>query len=113
MNTTPKNYIVRSIDDLGRIVIPKEIRKTHNILTGDAFEITPTENGILLVPHKDNSNIEDEIKRLKSVIEEHFTADCNADRRKQTYMISQLESLICVLNNSTEPEEKPEECEDI
>ena len=31
--------IVRRIDDLGRIVIPKEIRKMMNFMEGDALEI--------------------------------------------------------------------------
>ena len=32
--------IVRRIDDLGRIVIPKEIRRTMHIREGDSLEIT-------------------------------------------------------------------------
>lgn len=31
--------IVRQVDNLGRIVIPKAIRKTLNIQDGDTFEI--------------------------------------------------------------------------
>ena len=31
--------IVRQIDNLGRIVIPMEVRRTHNIRTGDPIEI--------------------------------------------------------------------------
>ena len=31
--------IVRRIDDLGRVVIPKEIRRTYNIREGDPLEI--------------------------------------------------------------------------
>jgi len=31
--------IVRRIDDLGRVVIPKTIRKEHNISDGDPMEI--------------------------------------------------------------------------
>ena len=31
--------IVRRIDELGRVVIPKEIRKTQRIRTGDSLEI--------------------------------------------------------------------------
>ena len=31
--------IVRRIDDLGRVVIPKEIRRTLRIREGDALEI--------------------------------------------------------------------------
>ena len=32
--------IVRRIDDLGRVVIPKEIRRTMRIREGDPLEIT-------------------------------------------------------------------------
>lgn len=34
-----KNGIVRRIDDIGRIVIPKEIRRNMNLNDGDALEI--------------------------------------------------------------------------
>ena len=37
--------IVRRIDDLGRIVIPKEIRKTQHIREGDALEIFSAADG--------------------------------------------------------------------
>jgi len=36
--------IVRRIDDLGRVVIPKEIRRTMRIREGDPLLITLTEN---------------------------------------------------------------------
>ena len=36
--------IVRRIDDLGRVVIPKEIRRTMHIREGDPALITRTEN---------------------------------------------------------------------
>jgi len=35
--------IVRRIDDLGRIVIPKEIRRTMHIREGDPLEISLSE----------------------------------------------------------------------
>ena len=38
--------IVRRIDDLGRIVIPREIRKTLGIKDGDPLEIYTCEDGI-------------------------------------------------------------------
>lgn len=38
---------IRRIDDLGRIVIPKEIRRTMAIQEGDALEIYTTDEGIL------------------------------------------------------------------
>lgn len=37
--------IVRRIDDLGRVVIPKEIRRTMHIREGDPFEIFVDNNG--------------------------------------------------------------------
>lgn len=39
--------IVRRIDDLGRVVIPKEIRNTMAIREGDALEIYTTDGGVL------------------------------------------------------------------
>ncbi len=38
-------HIVRRIDDLGRIVIPKEIRRTMGFKPGDMFEIYTTKDG--------------------------------------------------------------------
>lgn len=41
--------IVRRIDDLGRVVVPKEIRRTLRIREGDPLEIyTDREGGIVL-----------------------------------------------------------------
>ena len=43
--------IVRRIDDLGRIVIPKEVRKQLHIKEGDPLEIFTTRQGeIILKP---------------------------------------------------------------
>lgn len=39
--------IVRRMDDLGRVVIPKEIRRTLNIREGDALEIYTTDDGVV------------------------------------------------------------------
>ena len=43
--------IVRRIDDLGRIVIPKEIRRRLMIREGDPLELIPTSDGILVKPY--------------------------------------------------------------
>ena len=45
--------IIRRIDDLGRIVIPKEIRRQLKIIESDPFEIFMTKEGeIVLKPYK-------------------------------------------------------------
>ncbi len=43
--------IVRKVDPLGRIVIPKEIRKVMSINEGDPLEIVKDNNGILLMKY--------------------------------------------------------------
>ena len=40
--------VTRRIDDLGRITIPSEIRKTYQLDKNDPVEIIGTEDGILL-----------------------------------------------------------------
>lgn len=40
--------IVRRLDDLGRIVIPKEIRKTMRLITGDPIEIYVEKDELIL-----------------------------------------------------------------
>ena len=41
--------VVRRIDDLGRVVIPKEIRKTLHIKEGDPLEIFTDKNGEVIL----------------------------------------------------------------
>lgn len=41
--------VVRRIDDLGRIVIPKEIRRTMHMREGDALEIFTEQNGQIIL----------------------------------------------------------------
>lgn len=44
--------IVRRLDDLGRIVIPKEIRNRYKLREGDPMEIYATNEGIMLVKYQ-------------------------------------------------------------
>jgi AbrB family transcriptional regulator (stage V sporulation protein T) len=41
--------VVRRIDDLGRVVIPKEIRKVHRIKEGDPLEIYTDKDGDIIL----------------------------------------------------------------
>lgn len=41
--------IVRRIDDLGRVVIPKEIRRTMRIREGDPLEIYTSKDGEVIL----------------------------------------------------------------
>lgn len=44
--------IIRSVDKLGRIVIPMEMRRSLGISVGDPIEITASFNSITLSPSK-------------------------------------------------------------
>ena len=45
--------IVRRIDDLGRVVIPKEIRRTMRIREGDPLQITLTQEHLFFRAMRD------------------------------------------------------------
>lgn len=49
--------IVRRIDDLGRVVIPKELRRTLGIGNGDWLEIFVTGNQVVLQKYVPDCNI--------------------------------------------------------
>lgn len=50
--------IVRRIDDLGRVVIPKEIHRTLAIREGDALEIYTTDGGVLFRKYTQSAECE-------------------------------------------------------
>jgi transcriptional pleiotropic regulator of transition state genes len=45
--------IVRTVDTLGRIVIPMEIRRTLGITGNSLVEIIPYDNGVLIKPFEE------------------------------------------------------------
>ena len=59
--------IVRRIDDLGRIVIPKEIRRSLKIKNGEALEIESNNQNIVLKRYSDFLDIENMIDNITSV----------------------------------------------
>lgn len=50
--------IIRRVDDLGRVVIPKEIRRTVHIREGDPLEIFVEDGGVLFKPYRAIDNYE-------------------------------------------------------
>lgn len=41
--------VIRRVDDLGRIVIPRELRKKQGIIDGTPMEISITEDGTIIL----------------------------------------------------------------
>ena len=64
--------IVRKIDDLGRIVLPKELRKTMNIDKKDPMEIYVDEDTVILKKYQPAcifcGNTEDTFEYMKKII---------------------------------------------
>jgi AbrB family transcriptional regulator (stage V sporulation protein T) len=56
--------IVRRVDDLGRIVIPKEIRRTLRIREGDPLEIyTEKDGGVIFRKYSPMGDLQDLLPR--------------------------------------------------
>jgi AbrB family looped-hinge helix DNA binding protein len=61
--------MIKSIDKLGRIVIPKEMRKTLRIKDNSEIEMECTDTMIILTKRKVNKEqIQEEIERLQDLL---------------------------------------------
>lgn len=83
--------IVRRIDDLGRIAIPKEIRRTLNIKEGDSLEMFVDDEGLILRPY--DWTITEKIQDLKEIICDYIDAD------KSDEMLSYFDKIEGLVNN--------------
>ena len=65
--------ITRRIDDLGRVVIPKEIRRSLRIREGDAFDLFIGENGeVIYKKHVFTDDISTELVHVISALRSQF-----------------------------------------
>lgn len=66
--------IVRRMDDLGRIAIPKEIRRTLHMECGEPLAIFTDEDCVIFQKYH-KTPIKDEIEKLKDHIQDYY--ECN------------------------------------
>lgn len=59
---TKHSGVIRRVDDLGRIVIPKEMRNFMNVNEGDPYEISCTDNGFILEKYVAGEEMSVEVK---------------------------------------------------
>ena len=83
--------IIRRIDELGRIVIPKELRRTLHIKDGDPIEIFTAEDGMIALRKYEPSNsVLSYLERLEALInDEEFR-----HKNKMLVKIAELEALL-------------------
>lgn len=60
--------IVRRVDDLGRVVIPKEVRQTLKIREGDPLEIWLDKGGICFKKYNVIASFEDNLKAVVDML---------------------------------------------
>lgn len=73
--------IVRPVDQLGRIVLPKELRNTHDIPEGTPLEIYTEGDDIILRKYQPGCVICGEIKDLTLIKGKHICAQCLKEMR--------------------------------
>lgn len=79
MNTTG---IIRRIDELGRIVIPKEMRRTLRLAVGDEMEIGVVSGGLVLRKFSEIENMDKVAKDIVYALREFTKAEiflCDLD----------------------------------
>lgn len=68
--------IVRNIDQLGRIVVPKEVRRSLMIEEGDPLEIFVNGDQVILKPYKPNCVICGGTEEIKIYKSKKICSDC-------------------------------------
>lgn len=105
--------IIRRTDDLGRIVIPKEIRRKMGVRDGEPMEIyTDGDNTVSF--RKYQTNMVDEVRTMEEVIIDDFMYDIACDgTAEQAKMFSEarehfkaLRELVSKFEKSIENEEE-------
>lgn len=91
-----KYGIVRRIDDLGRIVIPREIRRDMGITEGDPLEIVKTDEGILVRPYPIANGMRAYARNLKDAIRETDWLK-DEDREQLIGKVRELESMMTTI----------------
>jgi len=74
--------VIRKIDHLGRLVLPKDIRNSMGLIDGASLEILATEEGILLKKYSAELSLISDIENLQRSVkdENSFVGQNKADQ---------------------------------
>ena len=90
-----KSGITRRIDELGRIVVPKEIRYNLGIRDGEPLEIYVENKSIVIKKYSQIENIKDISQKIADIISDSCNVDiCISDREKFIASNKQLNTII-------------------
>lgn len=86
--------IIRRIDDLGRIVIPREIRKQIQVMEGDPMEIILDDGDIIIRKVDEALPAKQLLKRTVDLMRDDWSIDCEV--RKS--VIEKLNDALAIVN---------------
>ena len=86
--------IVRRVDDIGRVMIPKEIRRILSVNEGTPLEIFIDGEGILLKKYPTEEDIQRNINILDEVIQEHSQELGIAKTRDLRRLIKDMQTIL-------------------
>ena len=89
--------IIRRIDDLGRVVIPKEIRRTLNLKEGDPLELYVTNDMVCFQRYYPEAGYKE---RIRSLIE-NLGEDCMENSAE---IKTKLNEALALLNGENDHE---------
>lgn len=103
MNIKPTG-VIRRVDDLGRVVIPRELRKQQGIVDGTPMEISMTEDGaIILKRHAYAEALLPLCYAMETQLEESYTEVVDELGEDQVKKIqAQLKSIRTMLKKKKE-----------
>ena len=90
--------IIRRIDDLGRIVIPKEIRRTLGLREGDPMEICVEDDAVIFRRYDAFVTTITVLKRTKLLIDD----DWDLDREEKHKIMQKLQEAIDLIERKDE-----------
>ena len=86
--------IVRRIDDLGRVVIPKEIRRSLGIREGDPLEVYVDSNGVIFKPYQPWKEMPEQVQDIR----DRYAASMGSELSDaQSEIIQQMDNLVKLL----------------
>lgn len=91
--------IVRRVDDLGRIVIPKEIRRSMDIREGEPMEIYLENDAVIF--RKYSYKLTAEVARVAELVEQN----CNADAKTLHLLTDKFLEISKILKESEDDDE--------
>lgn len=83
--------IIRRIDELGRIVIPKELRRTLHITAGDPIEIFTADDGVIALRKYEPT---DSVISYLDLLEELINDEEFRHKNEMLVKIAELEALL-------------------